>query len=85
MEASPGLDRGLQEAVLKETLPVMSPPTTGSVRVDRRDEVGRLRPLDGGAGLISDATIAARGFTNEYLAGQGVGDDDGGGQGVQGI
>ncbi len=36
-------------------------------------------------GLIDDATVAARGFTNEYLAGQGVGDDDGGGQSVQGI
>lgn len=86
LEASPGLDRGLQEAVLKVTLPVMFP-------ADEKDPFGWIDETKWAAyarwmaaqGLIDDATVAARGFTNEYLAGQGVGDDDGGGQSVQGI
>jgi putative hydroxymethylpyrimidine transport system substrate-binding protein len=86
LQASPGLDRGLQEASLKATLPVMFPKSD-------EDPFGWIDETEWAAyarwmaknGLISDATVAARGWTNEFLAGQGVGDDDGGGQSVQGI
>lgn len=86
MKASPGLDRGLQEAVLKATLPVMFPKDDAKPWgwIDETEWAAYARWMQS-AGLIDDAVVAARGFTNEYLAGEGVGDDDGGGQSIQGM
>ncbi|MEH3054167.1 MAG: ABC transporter substrate-binding protein [Patulibacter minatonensis] len=87
MQAAPTLDRGLQEASLKATLPVMFPK-------DDKQPFGWIDETEWAAyarwmakeGLISEGEIAARGWTNEFLAGEGVGDDDGGGeQKIQGI
>ncbi len=74
MEASKGLDRGLQEASLEATLPVMFPA--------EEHPFGWLDPIAWATyarwmqenRLIDDAKIAARATTNEYLAGEGVGD-----------
>ncbi len=74
MAASQGLDRGLQEASLKATLPVMFP--------EESHPFGWLDPVAWATyarwmqenKLIKDAKIAARATTNEYLAGEGVGD-----------
>ncbi|MBO9531704.1 MAG: ABC transporter substrate-binding protein [Solirubrobacteraceae bacterium] len=86
LQASPGLDRGLQEAVLEATLPVMFPKDADHPFgwIDETEWAAYARWLQA-QGLVSDATIAARGWTNEFLPGEGVGDDDGGGQSVQGI
>lgn len=76
MEAGDGLDRGLQEASLRATLPVMFP--------EREDRpFGWQDPRDWTAyatwmqeqGLISSSRVGARAYTNEYLAGEGVGDE----------
>ncbi|MBJ7470418.1 MAG: ABC transporter substrate-binding protein [Solirubrobacteraceae bacterium] len=75
MQASKGLDRGLQEASLKATLPVMFPE-------NKEQPFGWLDPVEWTTyanwmqerGLITSSRIAARATTNEYLAGQGVGD-----------
>lgn len=74
MAASKGLDRGLQEASLEATLPVMFPA--------EEHPFGWLDPVAWAAyarwmqenKLIDDAKVAARATTNEYLAGEGVGD-----------
>lgn len=74
LQASKGLDRKLQEASLAATLPVMFP--------EEDHPFGWLDPLQWAAyarwmqehRLIDDAKIAARATTNEYLAGEGVGD-----------
>ena len=74
MTASPGLDRGLQEASVKATLPVMFP--------TEAHPFGWLDPVEWAAyarwmeehNLIDTAKVAARATTNEYLAGEGVGD-----------
>lgn len=86
MQANPSLDRGLQEASLKATLPVMFP-------TDAKKPFGYFDEDEWAAyarwmqqhELISNAEVAARGYTNEYLAGEGVGNDSGGGQSIQGM
>lgn len=75
MQASEGLDRELQEASLEATLPVMFPTT------DR--PFGWQDPIEWAAyaswmqenELISNARVAARAIANEYLAGEGVGEE----------
>lgn len=74
MAASKGLDRKLQEASLAATLPVMFP--------EEEHPFGWQDPVEWATyarwmqenRLIDDAKIAARATTNEYLAGEGVGD-----------
>lgn len=74
MQASKGLDRKLQEESLAATLPVMFP--------EGDHPFGWLDTLEWAAyarwmqenRLIDDAKVAARATTNEYLAGEGVGD-----------
>ncbi|MFT4036265.1 MAG: ABC transporter substrate-binding protein [Patulibacter sp.] len=86
LKASPGLDRGLQEASLKATLPAMFPDGDDHPFgwFDETEWAAYARWMQRHS-LIADAQVASRGYTNEFLAGEGVGDDDGGGQSVQGI
>jgi putative hydroxymethylpyrimidine transport system substrate-binding protein len=75
MEADKGLDRGLQEASLKATLPVMFPKDTkhpyGWFNVEEWAAYARWMKAHN---LITDDKLFARAITNEYLAGEGVGD-----------
>lgn len=75
MAASKGLDRGLQEASLKATLPVMFPADDahpfGWFDVIKWAEYGRWMQANN---LITNGRVTARAVTNEYLAGEGVGD-----------
>jgi putative hydroxymethylpyrimidine transport system substrate-binding protein len=73
MKASNGLDRGLQEAVVKATLPVFFP-------ADRDEPWGWQDPGQWDAygrwmqdnGLLKRPPDAARALTNEFLPGQGL-------------
>lgn len=86
LAANRGLDPKLQRAVLKALTPVMFP-------ADEERPFGWQDPaqwnLFGGwlqqQGLVKNGDIAARAYTNEFLPGEGLGDDDGGGQSVRGI
>ena len=72
MKASNGLDRGLQEAVVKATLPVFFP-------ADEEQPFGWQDPAQWDAygkwmlenGLIKRQPAAARALTNEFLPGEG--------------
>jgi len=74
--ANPGIDRGAAEQSLKLTLPAMFPQ-------DEEQPFGWMSSEQWAeyavwlqeARLIPDAKVAARAFTTEYLAGEGVGDD----------
>lgn len=78
MAAGDGLDRRLQEESLTATLPYIFPEND-----DR--PFGWQDPTEWTAyanwmqenGLINNARVVARAYTNEYLAGEGVGDDAG--------
>jgi putative hydroxymethylpyrimidine transport system substrate-binding protein len=73
LQASNGLDRGLQEAAVKATLPVFFP--TG-----KEEPFGWQEPAEWDAygrwmqanGLLKQPPNAARALTNEFLPGQGV-------------
>jgi putative hydroxymethylpyrimidine transport system substrate-binding protein len=73
LDADPGLDRGLQEAVVKATLPVFFP-----ADADRpfgyQDPAEWQRYADWmlDAGLITRRQVAERVLTNEFLAGEGL-------------
>lgn len=74
LQASKGLDRGLQEASLKATIPVMFPAEDHPFGyLDPVAWVTYARWMQEHK-LISDSKVAARAITNEYLAGEGVGD-----------
>ena len=72
MKASNGLDRGLQEAVVKATLPVFFPE-------DDTKPFGWQEPKEWDAygkwmednGLIKQPPYALRALTNEFLPGEG--------------
>jgi putative hydroxymethylpyrimidine transport system substrate-binding protein len=75
LQADKGLDRGLQEASLAATLPIMFPKDTkhpyGWFDIEAWAAYSRwMKAHD----LISDDKLFARAVTNEYLAGEGVGD-----------
>ena len=72
LEADPGLDRGLQEAVVKATLPVFFP--AAGRPFGYQDARGWQRYADWmlEAGLIKQRQVAERVLTNEFLAGQGL-------------
>lgn len=78
IKAGKGLDRGLQEAALRATLPEMFPKTKNENRPfgwqDPREWAAYAAWMEA-QGLINTARVSARAFTNEYLAGEGVGDD----------
>ncbi len=86
LQANRGLDPKLQREVLQALTPVMFPK-------DEERPFGWQDPaqwnLFGGwleqQGLVKTGDIAARAYTNEFLPGEGLGDDDGGGQSVRGI
>ena len=62
LEASNGLDRGLQEAAVKATLPVVLPRRRGpAVRLAGPAGVGRLRALDAGRTGCSSGRRTRRG------------------------
>ncbi|MDQ8045405.1 MAG: ABC transporter substrate-binding protein [Solirubrobacteraceae bacterium] len=75
LKASKGLDKGLQLASLKATIPVMFPEDTshpyGWMDVEAWAAYCRWMQANH---LITDNKLFARAFTNEYLAGEGVGD-----------
>ncbi len=75
MAASKGLDRGLQEASLKATLPVMFPEDDAHPFgwMDTTAWANYARWMES-KDLITNSRVAARAITNEYLAGEGVGD-----------
>ncbi len=73
MKASSGLDRGLQEAVVKATLPVFFPKdqerTFGWQDPAQWDAYGRWMQANG---LLKRPPNAARALTNEFLPGEGL-------------
>ena len=73
LKASKGLDRGLQEAVVKATLPVFFPKDEqqpwGWQDPRQWDAYGRWMQANG---LLKRPPVAARALTNEFLAGQGL-------------
>jgi len=73
LKASNGLDRGLQEAVVKATLPVFFPTDEdrpfGWQDPDQWDAYGRWMEENG---LLRQPPNAARALTNEFLAGEGL-------------
>jgi putative hydroxymethylpyrimidine transport system substrate-binding protein len=73
MEASSGLDRGLQEAVVRATLPVFFPRdeerTFGWQDPAEWDAYGRWMQENG---LLKRPPNAARALTNEFLPGEGL-------------
>ena len=73
MEASSGLDRGLQEAVVEATLPVFFPEDRdrgfGWQNPDEWDAYGRWMQE---SGLLKRPPNAARALTNEFLPGEGL-------------
>ncbi len=73
MKASSGLDRGLQEAVVKATLPVFFPSDAdrpyGWQDPRQWDAYGRWMQENG---LLKRAPNAARALTNEFLPGEGL-------------
>ncbi|MDO9352260.1 MAG: ABC transporter substrate-binding protein [Solirubrobacteraceae bacterium] len=70
-----GLDRGLQEASLEATLPVMFPKDTEHPFgwMDSIEWAQYARWMETHE-LITTSRVSARAITNEYLAGEGVGD-----------
>ena len=72
MKASSGLDRGLQEAVVKATLPVFFPADDekpwGWQEPQEWDAYGRWMQENG---LLKRPPNAARALTNEFLPGEG--------------
>ena len=74
MKASNGLDRGLQEAVVKATLPVFFPAGRGpAVRLAGPRAVGRLRALDAGERAAQAAAERGAGADQRVPAGRGAG------------
>jgi putative hydroxymethylpyrimidine transport system substrate-binding protein len=73
LAADEGLDRGLQEAVVKATLPVFFP-ADGERPFGYQDPAEWQRYADWllDQGLITRRQIAERVVTNEFLAGQGL-------------
>ncbi len=73
LEADNGLDRGLQEAAVKATLPVFFPDdedrTFGWQDPAQWDAYGRWMEDNG---LIEQPPYAARALTNEFLPGEGL-------------
>jgi putative hydroxymethylpyrimidine transport system substrate-binding protein len=73
MKASNGLDRGLQEAVVKATLPAFFPADKerpfGWQDPDQWDAYGRWMQENG---LLKRPPNAARALTNEFLPGEGL-------------
>jgi putative hydroxymethylpyrimidine transport system substrate-binding protein len=73
MKASSGLDRGLQAAVVKATLPVFFPQdeerTFGWQDPAQWDAYGRWMEANG---LLTRPPNAARALTNEFLPGEGL-------------
>ena len=74
MEASNGLDRGLQEAAVKATLPVFFPERRGPQPFGWQDPAewdayGRWMQENG---LLKRPPNAARALTNEFLPGEGL-------------
>ena len=73
MKASNGLDRGLQEAVVKATLPVFFPADEdrpwGWQDPREWDAYGRWMQANG---LLKRPPVAARALTNEFLPGEGL-------------
>jgi putative hydroxymethylpyrimidine transport system substrate-binding protein len=73
LEADKGLDRGLQEAVVKATLPVFFP--ADSERPfgwQDLDEWQRYADWMLDEGLIRQRQVAEQAVTNEFLAGEGL-------------
>ena len=52
--ANPDLDRPIQEAQLKATLPVLQPEGGQALRLDGAGRVGRVRQVDGAAGAARE-------------------------------
>jgi putative hydroxymethylpyrimidine transport system substrate-binding protein len=73
LEADRGLDRGLQEAVVKATLPVFFP-ATADRPFGYQDPAEWQRYADWmlDAGLIKRRQTAEQAMTNEFLAGEGL-------------
>ena len=73
LQADPGLDRGLQEAVVKATLPVFFPADSDHP-FGWQDPAEWQRYADWmlDQGLIRQRQVAERVLTNEFLAGQGL-------------
>jgi putative hydroxymethylpyrimidine transport system substrate-binding protein len=73
MQASSGLDRDLQEAVVRATLPVFFPEEEGRSfgwqDPARWDAYGRWMEENG---LLKQPPIAGRALTNEFLPGEGL-------------
>ena len=73
MKASNGLERGLQEAVVKATLPVFFPADEdrpwGWQDPREWDAYGRWMQANG---LLKRPPVAARALTNEFLPGEGL-------------
>jgi putative hydroxymethylpyrimidine transport system substrate-binding protein len=73
LEADRGLDRGLQEAVVKATLPVFFPADAERpFGYQDRAEWQRYADWMLDAGLITQRQVAERVLTNEFLAGEGL-------------
>ena len=73
MQADEGLDRGLQEAVVKATLPVFFPADADKA-FGYQDPADWQRYIDwmDEQGLISERQSAGQAMTNEFLAGEGL-------------
>jgi putative hydroxymethylpyrimidine transport system substrate-binding protein len=73
LAADPGLDRGLQEAVVKATLPVFFP-AGGERPFGYQDPADWQRYADWmlEQGLIKRQQVAEQAMTNEFLAGEGL-------------
>ena len=73
MKASNGLDRGLQEAAVKATLPVFFPDDEDTaVRLAGPGRVGRLRALDAGERAAQAAADRGTGADQRVPAGRGA-------------
>ena len=73
LEANPDLDRGLQRAVVRKTLPAFFPSQAGRPFgfQDPREWDAYAKWMNRN-GLLERTTGAARAFTNEFLPGEGV-------------
>ena len=71
--ANPDLDRPIQEAQLKATLPVLQPKREQALRLDGAGRVGHVRQAGcSSRDSSSNADIVQRSLTNEFLPGQGI-------------
>ena len=76
LKVDPGLERGLQTAVVSATLPVFFPSEGQAVRLAGAGRVGRLRRLDVRERAAQEATGRGTGADQRVPAGRGAGPAD---------